>query len=294
MKKLYTIMLIIAVALFISCDEKKAEDDIKKAFTKITDKASDVVDAVDKATPKLTKPVFSQASANWDTPITFPKVAGYTYGLKGKKTGISLSETTGNRMLVTATQSAQGVIIVATFDGNSIDSEPIDFLLYVANKKALQDEIKTAKTESEYGSNVNLNYIDTSDITDMSELFKDDTTFNGDVSKWNTSSVTTMSEMFSGASAFNQSLNSWNVSKVTDMYRMFYKASSFNQPLNNWDVSSVGDMESMFSGARVFNQDISGWKEWTDDENERHTDGMFYGATAMQESHKPRLSSWVR
>ncbi len=52
MKKLYTTILIITLALFISCDEKKAKDDITKAIEKMGDKAVDAMDAVDKVTPK--------------------------------------------------------------------------------------------------------------------------------------------------------------------------------------------------------------------------------------------------
>ncbi len=44
MKKLYTTILIIAVTLFISCDENKAKDEIKKALDKTVD--------ADKTTPK--------------------------------------------------------------------------------------------------------------------------------------------------------------------------------------------------------------------------------------------------
>ncbi len=118
-KKLYTTILIIAVTLFISCDEKKAEDDIKKALDK-------AVDVVDKAT--LTKPVFSEVSAPWDTVITFPKEPEHTYALKEAKTGVALTETTsGDTMEVAATQSAQNVIIVATVDGLTEESDPIEF-----------------------------------------------------------------------------------------------------------------------------------------------------------------------
>ncbi len=76
---------------------------------------------------EITKPVFSQASAPWDTVITFPKVPGYSYALKEKKTGIALSEATSDTMQVTATQSAQNVIIVATLAGLSSESNPIEF-----------------------------------------------------------------------------------------------------------------------------------------------------------------------
>ncbi len=131
MKKLYVAILLITVTLFISCDEKKAKDEIKKALDK-------TIEEKDKATPKLTKPAFSQPSANWDTPITFPKVAEHTYRLKEKKTGVALSEATGNKMAVTATQSAQNVIIVATLDGRTIESNSIEFTRIPGNALSFQ------------------------------------------------------------------------------------------------------------------------------------------------------------
>lgn len=63
------------------------------------------------------------------------------------------------------------------------------------NKKELEKIIND--TIREKGPNCDLNFIDTSLITDMSRLFKS-SKFNGDISKWDTSHVTNMSEMFMG------------------------------------------------------------------------------------------------
>ena len=100
---------------------------------------------------------------------------------------------------------------------------------------------------------------DLSSVTDMSDMFRDASSFNGNLSSWNVSSVTNMDSMFSGASDFNQPLSNWNVSKVTNMGGMFRSASSFNGNLSSWDVSSVTRMFSMFSGASDFNQPLSRW-----------------------------------
>ncbi len=150
-------------------------------------------------------------------------------------------------------------------------------------KAELRYEIKQAIRA--HGNEVDLNYIDTSDVTDMSGLFQNMRTFNGDISKWNVSSVEDMYGMFYNAKAFNQPLNNWNVSSVKKMVSMFYGATSFNQPLNNWNVSSVTNMWAMFNGATSFNQNISGWAK----KSGRDTRKMFRGATAMQKSNKP---SW--
>ena len=130
-------------------------------------------------------------------------------------------------------------------------------VLKVSNKEELQAEITRAIKEQ--GNEADLNYIDTSEVTDMSRLFSGNTTFNGDISEWDTSSVTNMNSMFSGATSFNQPLDNWTVSSVTNMNSMFYGATSFNQPLDNWTVSSVTNMSGMFYGATSFNQPLNKW-----------------------------------
>src|SRR6056297_1985760 len=86
----------------------------------------------------------------------------------------------------------------------------------------------------------------TSGITNMSGLFSDETTFNGDISHWDVSSVINMVSMFSNAPSFNGDLNHWNVSAVTTMGYMFYEATSFNGDISSWDVSVVENMDYMF------------------------------------------------
>ena len=114
----------------------------------------------------------------------------------------------------------------------------------------------SAQATVEYGS---IEEWDTSEVTDMSNLFRDQTDFNEDIGKWDVSMVTNMSSMFRGTLSFNQDLSEWDVSNVTNMNCMFGGAIEFNQDLSGWNVSRVRDMSHMFSGATSFNQDLSGW-----------------------------------
>ena len=102
---------------------------------------------------------------------------------------------------------------------------------------------KTIRTEITNG-NVNLCTIF---VTDMSELFRDNTSFNSDISFWDTSSVTNMSNMFREATAFNQDIGSWNTSSVTDMRSMFDGATAFNQDLTGWCVTNITSEPSRFA-----------------------------------------------
>ena len=123
----------------------------------------------------------------------------------------------------------------------------------------IKDEVK------KNGWNCDLNHIDTSKITDMSELFGftyfdvgyDLHIFNGDISGWDVSNVKSMKWMFV-CSDFNGDISKWNVSNVEDMCSMF-ASSKFNKDISNWNVSKVTNMREMFCGAKSFNQDLSKW-----------------------------------
>jgi len=164
------------------------------------------------------------------------------------------------------------------------------------------DEIKRL------GKHADLNHIDTSQVTDMTNLFYD-TDFQGDVSQWDVSNVKYMDDMFAECEnfncdiskwdvskvenmnymfykcyKFNQDLSSWDVSKVEEMYRMFDRCKNFNQDLSSWDVSKVEDMTYMFRGCSNFNQDLSNW----DISNVENTRSMFDGCP-IKEEYKPKF-----
>ena len=128
----------------------------------------------------------------------------------------------------------------------------------------------------------NLEYInlrDTSNVTDMSCMFYNASSFNQPIGDWDTSNVTNMSHMFRGAGSFNQPIGGWDIPNVTDMSSMFECAESFNQPIGGWDTSNVADMCLMFYGAKSFNQPIGDW----DTSNVTDMSWMFHGASSFNQ-----------
>lgn len=124
----------------------------------------------------------------------------------------------------------------------------------------------------------------TSEITDMSSWFANQSDFNKDISHWDTSSVTNMRSMFLFATSFNQTLKNWDTGNVTNMNAMFYNASTFNLSIGNWDTSNVTDMNSMFFNAGSFNQPLGNWKT----SNVLYMNYMFYEAVTFNQD----LSRW--
>ncbi len=125
---------------------------------------------------------------------------------------------------------------------------------------------------------------DLSQVTDMTRMFYEATSFNQDISNWDVSTVINMSDLFHGASSFNQDLSSWNVSNVTKMTRMFARTAAFNQNLNSWNTANVEQMDYMFWDADAFNSTISDWN--TTKVNNMW--GMFYSA----DSFNIDISTW--
>ena len=114
------------------------------------------------------------------------------------------------------------------------------------NKKELREIVKEIIAEK--GPNCDLNFIDVSNITDMSYLFWK-TKFNGDISKWDVSNVKNMAAMFIGC-PFNGDISKWDVSNVEYMGWMFANC-PFNQDISKWNVRKVKSIEDMFENCPI-------------------------------------------
>ena len=92
---------------------------------------------------------------------------------------------------------------------------------------------------------------------------------------WDTSQVTNMKDMFRNATSFDGDVSGWDVSSVTDMYSMFRNAGAFDRDIGNWDISSLQRASRMLEnsgmGYENFDKLLAGWST---DSSEVEGDGI--------------------
>jgi len=134
-----------------------------------------------------------------------------------------------------------------------------------------------------------LSYFDTSNVTNMSWMFRGASGLTSlDLSGWDTGNVTTMSSMFDGASRLTSlDLSGWDTGNVTNMGGMFAHASGLTHlDLSGWNTGNVTSMGSMFSRASgLTSLDLSNW----DTRNVMWMNNMFDGASGLTSLD---LSGW--
>lgn len=102
---------------------------------------------------------------------------------------------------------------------------------------------------------VGIDKLDTSNVTDMSEMFfrvHSGYDYILNLNSWNTSKVETFEKMFSSERSDYFTpivlyLDSWDTSNATNMFQMFYNLITLKElDLSNWDTSKVTNMSGMF------------------------------------------------
>ena len=107
-----------------------------------------------------------------------------------------------------------------------------------------------------------LNYLDTSEMTDMGFMFSGSKYADlGDIGNFNTSKVTNMEWMFQNCTFTSLDLHNWDVSNVTNMSNMFRGCSSV-KTLNvaGWNTANVEKMACLFYSCKLLKSlDLSSW-----------------------------------
>ncbi|MEC5317310.1 BspA family leucine-rich repeat surface protein, partial [Enterococcus casseliflavus] len=139
-----------------------------------------------------------------------------------------------------------------------VDPSKIQVIELVGNVVAPQDSSYLFSTPSDTNNELDeltkingLNHLDTSQATDMSNMFSFCSNLTSiDVSSFNTSQVMNMSYMFFGCKALTSlNLSNFNTSQVTDMSYMFFGCQALpSLNLSNFNTSQVTNMTNMFNG----------------------------------------------
>ena len=111
-----------------------------------------------------------------------------------------------------------------------------------------------------YGNNslyLELDYLDTSNVTNMGTMFNSSQATTLDLSSFNTSNVTNMGNMFNSSQATTLDLSSFDTSNVTTMQVMFGQTQATTLDLSSFDTSNVTNMQIMFALSQATTLDLS-------------------------------------
>ena len=155
------------------------------------------------------------------------------------------------------------------WNSDKVDSEAIKKIVLAGKVVAPEDSaylFSSDLTGSKYLNNLTeiegLNQLDTSNVTNMREMFKEMSNLTSlDVSSFDTSKVTDMSYMFYRNGVTSLDVSGFDTSKVTVMSYMFLGMKNItNLDVNGWNTSNVTSMYGMFSGmSSVTSLDVSGF-----------------------------------
>jgi hypothetical protein len=139
---------------------------------------------------------------------------------------------------------------------------------------------------------VDLNMIDTSEVTDMSFVFcnswvlqeLNDRPF--DISEWDVNNVVDFHNCFDSYKNFNCDLSNWNVSKCYSFESMFLNCKSFEGiGLDKWDMSSATDISRMFMDCENLDVNLSNWNL----KNCKEYRYVFDGKCKLDKNKKPKI-----
>lgn len=147
------------------------------------------------------------------------------------------------------------------------------------NNKSLRNAIQQyfknkTQTESMFGP---IGRWDTSQVTDMSELFKDRVDFNEKL-MWNTEKVTTMKSMFQNCKRYDQPID-MSCKSLINASGMFENCQSLNKKIILDNTTNLKDVIRMFANCTNFSASL----QMKDTFNIIYTDQMFENCISLRE-----------
>lgn len=131
------------------------------------------------------------------------------------------------RGLVTDTYLTDIADAIRTKNGTETQYKPSEMANAISNIKT-KFKINDLKFRDYKGTVLDLSFLDTSDVTDMSDFFRNCTNLvQLNISNWDTSSVTAVYEMFEGCTKLEMlDLSNWDITSFTSSFDMFNNCGS--------------------------------------------------------------------
>ena len=200
-----------------------------------------------------------EAYANYtpsNTTLTF-----YYDNQRSSRTGVTYDLNTDNNWPGWMSDGTAASVTRVVFNSSFAGARPSSTQAWFANMTNLQSVLGMQYLNTSEVTNMfymfaycglpslNLSYLNTSNVTSMEGMFLNSNFTSLDVSSFNTSNVVDMNEMF--AYCYNLTsldLSTFNTSNVTNMEGMFNESISLESiNMSNWNTSNVTDMSNMFN-----------------------------------------------
>ncbi|MBR5697008.1 MAG: BspA family leucine-rich repeat surface protein [Prevotella sp.] len=173
------------------------------------------------------------------------KLTFYCDGLKNFRSSLDLNTGDNEPAWIGA-----NLVTTVVFDASFAAARPTSTYHWFKNKPQLT-------------SITGLEYLNTSQVTNMESMFDMCATLNSlDVSGFNTASVTKMRNMFSNCAELTSlNVKDWDTGNVTDMYGMFSGCTHLaSLNVSNWNTGKVANMQNMFANCSALaSLDVSEW-----------------------------------
>ena len=171
-----------------------------------------------------------------NTTLTF-----YYDNYRSSRTGVTYDLNTGNNSPVWRGDGTYANVTKVVFNSSFANARPTTAHAWFFMMENLQ-------------SITGINYLNTSEVTDMIYMFSDCTKLTSlDVSNFNTSKVTTMKGMFNACSSLTSlDVSHFNTSKVTDMSWMFQNCEKLTSlDVSSFNTAKVNNMNYMFANCSL-------------------------------------------